>query len=87
MEPTNCPNCNSTQPFNRQQVREGGNVRLFIRCGMCNWERTIFEGTDVEHKTRERINKLRAGKIKGVPVGRQLEAQTKRLGEELANGT
>lgn len=87
MTETNCPNCNSLQPFSRQSKTEDGVTKVFIRCSTCHWSYTLFEGTEDEARLRSRITKLKTGQIKGVPVGRQLDRQKKRLAEELVNGS
>jgi hypothetical protein len=53
---TNCPGCDSEQPF-RPQARSigGGKVEVFIACGVCPWEKMLRVSTVDIEKTRNRL--------------------------------
>mgnify|MGYP003621081563 CR=1 FL=1 len=83
---THCPECLSLQHFaTRYDYYDGKNVRVFIKCGMCRWETTLFEGPKKVYGLRQEISELQAAALRGAPTKRRLEQRRRELEKELVN--
>jgi RNase P subunit RPR2 len=74
---THCPNCNSIQRFPRKVDDDGKTMRVYVRCTMCRWEMTTWEGPRALYGLRNDVSRLRASsERRPVPA-----VQTRRLQE------
>lgn len=81
---THCPRCHSIQSFPiRYDYYEENRVKVYLRCGKCKWETTIFDGSRTVYRLQNEVQTLQAAAQRGAPTKRKLEKRRAKLREEL----